>query len=201
VRHELLQEFLEDEINVATFKSEMASEVARHKLWGFSGFSGFSGQMFFDMLVSSADSDDDMDLSELLREVFTAPGDHESAATKIREFEDYVAQLRARAEDPNSAPSAGFIPYFVSYFWQLQEPDAYPIYYKSIRRVFSDLAIWEASGDLAEDYIEFWELNEEIREAIESHANENTYLWTVERMCLFWFNRDEIEEGGGNRGV
>lgn len=42
----------------------MASEVAAHKLWGFSGF---SGQMFFNMLVSSADPEDDTNLAALLR--------------------------------------------------------------------------------------------------------------------------------------
>lgn len=190
IRRKLLREFLDGESDVTTFKGEMASEVAGHRLWGFSGF---SGQMFFNMLVSSADPDDDTDFTRLLREVLTAPDGNEAAATKIRELEDYVEQRRTRVEDPNSAPSAGFIPYFVSYFWQLQEPDTYPIYYKSIRRVFSDLAIWEPSGDLAEDYVAFWELNEEIREAIESHAGDDVHLWTIERLCLFWLNRDEID--------
>lgn len=170
----------------------MASEVGSHKLWGFSGF---SGQMFFNMLVSSADPNDDPNLDSLLREVLEAPNDREAAATQIRQFEDYVEQLKDRAEDANSAPSVGFIPYFVSYFWQLQEPDVYPIYYKSIRRAMSDLAIWEPSGEIAEDYLEFWDLNEEIREVVESHTDNEIHLWTIERMCLFWLNRDEIDSG------
>jgi len=162
----------------------------------------YRDERFFNMLVSAADPDDDPDLATLLRDVFAAPEEYESAAAKIRKLEDYVERLRARAEDPNSAPSAGFIPYFVSYFWQFQGPDTYPIYYKSIRRVFSDLAIWEPSGDLAEDYVEFWKLNEEIREAIEDHTGEDIHLWSIERLCLFWPNRDEIEgddepTGGG----
>lgn len=191
VRQELLQEFLDGELDVTTFKKRMASEVGSHKLWGFSGF---SGQMFFNMLVSSADPDDDTDTATLLREVLAAPDGREAAVAKIRKLEEYVTELKARAEDPNSAPSAGFIPYFVSYFWQLQGPDTYPIYYKSIRRVFSDLAIWEPSGDLAEDYVEFWELNGEIREILESHTDDDIHLWTIERLCLYWPNRSEIEE-------
>jgi len=191
IRQELLQEFLDGQLDVTTFKSRMASEVGSHKLWGFSGF---SGQMFFNMLVSSADPEDDTNLAALLREVLAAPDGHASAAAKIRKLEEYVTRLKARAEDPNTAPSSGFIPYFVSYFWQLQDPNAYPIYYKSIRRVFSDLAIWEPSGDLAEDYVEFWELNEEIREIVESHSGEEIHLWTIERLCLYWLNRDKIED-------
>ena len=192
IRQELLQRFLEGELDTTMFKSEMATEVGRHKLWGFSGF---SGQMFFNMLVSSAAPDEDQDLSGLLREVFAAPGSREAAAEQIRQLEEYVKKLKGRAEDPNSAPSVGFIPYFISYFWQLQEPDTYPIYYKSIRRTMSDLAIWEPSGNIAEDYLEFWELNEEIREVVEDHTGDEIHLWTIERMCLFWLGRDNIDTG------
>ncbi|WP_160134458.1 hypothetical protein [Halococcus salsus] len=199
IRQKLLQAFLDGETDIMEFKRKMASEVGRHKLWGFSGF---SGQMFFNTLVSSADLDD-ADLDELLREVFTAPNDKASAASKIRKLERYVKRLRSQIDDLNSAPSAGFIPYFVSYFWQLQDPNKYQIYYKSIRRAFSDLAIWDPSDNLAEDYVEFWDLNEEIRELIESYSNEEVHLWTIERMCLFWLNRDEVSDGatdedGGN---
>ena len=189
VRQELLQDFLNGELDLTSFKSEMGSEVGSHKLWGFSGF---SGQMFFNMLVSATGSDAESDLSELLREVFTAPESYEAGAAKIRKLEEYVTKLKAQAEDPGSAPSAGFVPYFVSYFWQLQDPNRYPMYYKSIRDALSDLNIWEPSGDYAEDYVEFWKLNEELREAIESHTGEEVHLWGIERLCLYWLSKDQV---------
>lgn len=189
VRRDLLQNFLNGNLDLTTFKQEMDSECTQYKLWGFSGF---SGQMFFNMLVSSADPDDQPVLSSLLREVLVAPEDQEEAAEQIHRLKEYVEQLRSRADNPRSAPSKGYIPYFLSYFWQLQEPDRYPIYYKSIRRALSDLAIWESSGDLADDYIEFWKLNEEIRTVLEDHTGEDIHLWTIERMCLFWLSRDKL---------
>ncbi|ODR80030.1 hypothetical protein BG842_02900 [Haladaptatus sp. W1] len=191
IRQKLLQDFLSEEIGVTELKNKMASEVGSHKLWGFSGF---SGQMFFNMLVSTAETDGGTDLSELLRDVLAAPAGREEVAEQIKQLGEYVEQLKIRAEDRNSVPSPGYIPYFVSYFWQLQNPNTYPIYYTSIRRAMSDLAIWEPSGDLAEDYLEFWELNEEIRDTIENHTGEEIHLWTIERMCLFWLNRTELSE-------
>lgn len=191
VRQDLLQNFLDGELDLTTFKQEMDSECTQYKLWGFSGF---SGQMFFNMLVSSADPDDQPVLPSLLREVLVAPEDHEEAVEHISRLTEYVEQLRSRADNPRSAPSKGYILYFLSYFWQLQEPDRYPIYYKSIRRTLSDLAIWEPSGELADDYIEFWDLNEEIRTVLENHTDDDIHLWTIERMCLFWLSRDTITD-------
>ncbi|OYR83002.1 hypothetical protein DJ71_10995, partial [Halorubrum sp. E3] len=97
-------------------------------------------------------------------------------------------------DNVQKAPHAGSIPYFLSYFWQLQEPDSFPIYYKSIRDALSDLDIWEPSGDLAEDYVEFWELNEEIRETIEDHTGKEIHLWGIERLCLYWLNKEQIDK-------
>ncbi|WP_139135997.1 hypothetical protein, partial [Haladaptatus sp. W1] len=72
IRQKLLQDFLSEEIGVTELKNKMASEVGSHKLWGFSGF---SGQMFFNMLVSTAETDGGTDLSELLRDVLAAPAE------------------------------------------------------------------------------------------------------------------------------
>lgn len=197
VRREMLRDFLDGETALATFKREMDSECTSHRLWGFSGF---SGQMFFNMLVSSAGVEDDPELAALLREVLPAPESRESAADRIQQLEAHVERIQSGVEDARTAPNPGFIPYFLSYFWQLQEPDTYPIYYKSIRRALSDLAIWDPSGDLAEDYLEFWRLNEEIRDVLEDHADRDIHLWTIERMFLFWLNRDEIADSGEDSG-
>lgn len=190
IRQELLQEFLDGELDLSTFKSEMASEAGRHKLWGFSGT---SGGMFFNLLVASTQYVEG-DLTPLLRDVLTSPESKEEAVKKIQTLEEHVERIRSRSDDLRSAPAAGNIPYFISYFWQLQDPDRYPIYYKSIRRALSDLSIWEPTGNHGEDYVEFWEINEEIREAIAHHTGDDIHLWSVERLCLYWLSKDEVRE-------
>ncbi|WP_136689099.1 hypothetical protein [Halorhabdus amylolytica] len=197
VRREMLQDFLDGKTDLTTFKQEMDSECSSHKLWGFSGF---SGQMFFNMLVSSVDTEGKSDLAVLLRKVLPAPESEEKAADRIQQLKVHVEEVKSGVEDARKAPNSGFIPYFLSYFWQLQEPDTYPIYYKSIRRALSDLAIWDPSDDIAEGYLYFWRLNEEIRDVLENHADREINLWTIERMFLFWLNRDEIARSGENTG-
>ena len=83
------------------------------------------------------------ELADLLRTVLQEPRNESEIEAQIRTLEQYVEELRADVNDLRSAPRLGSIPYFLSYFWQLQNPDTYPVYYTSMRRALSDLAIWE----------------------------------------------------------
>ncbi|WP_170964408.1 McrB family protein [Natronomonas salsuginis] len=191
VRRRFLQEFLDGEMGAEDLRSEMASESGQHKLWGYSGT---SGGMFFNMLLSAAESEDDIDLQGVLREVLVAPGDGETALEYSQQLEEVVEELRARVANPQQAPQTGYIPYFLSYFWQLQEPDTYPIYYRSMRDALRDIGEWTPSGDIAKDYVAFWELNEEIRSVLDDHAEREIHLWTIERMFLFWNSREDLTD-------
>jgi 5-methylcytosine-specific restriction protein B len=189
IRQELLNDFLEEQTDLTTFKRRMNEECASNKLWGFSGF---SGMMFFNMLESASEVDDETELSTLLREILAPPDSHDTARSRLQHLIEYVNQLRAALDESQSAPAVGHVPYFVSYFWQLHDPDTYPIYYSSMRDALANLEIWTPSGDHPSDYAEFWELNEEIRDVLESHTGEHIHLWDIERLCLFWLNRDAV---------
>lgn len=189
IRQDVLDDFLEERTDLTTFKNRMNEESASNKLWGFSGF---SGMMFFHNLESAAAVDDGTDLSTILREVLASPSDQDTARSRLQQFVEYVNRLRSTLDEGDSAPAVGYVPYFVSYFWQLQEPDTYPIYYSSMRDALADLDIWTPSGEHPDDYIEFWKLNEEIRDVLESHTQQEIHLWDIERLCLFWLNRDAV---------
>lgn len=153
IRKNILQDFLNGKSDLETFQSDMVTQAANTKLWGFSG----GGGRFFNQLIASADLHDEIDLEHLLQKILAEPGEPETAADCINELGDFVEHVRPQIENIYEAPQAGFVPYFLSYFWQLHEPDTYPIYYKSMRDALADLDVWEPSGDLAEDYLEFWE--------------------------------------------
>ncbi|MFC7027852.1 hypothetical protein ACFQH8_10855 [Halomicroarcula sp. GCM10025710] len=148
--------------------------------------------MFFNMLESASEVDEETEPSTILREVLTPPEDHDTARSCLQDLVEYVNQLRSALDEGQSAPAVGHVPYFVSYFWQLHDPDTYPIYYTSMRDALANLEIWTPSGDHPNDYVEFWELNEEIRDVLESHTGEQIHLWDIERLCLFWLNRDAV---------
>ncbi len=188
IRREILQNFLDGEDDLETFQHEMTTQAANSKLWGFSG----GGGRFFNQLVAASNFDEDTDLALLLREILHEPEDSDTATEYINELVDFVENLRTRVENIRQAPQSGFVPYFLSYFWQLQDPDRYPIYYKSMRDAFGQLDIWQPTGESATDYAEFWELNEDIRSTLGDHTSREIHLWDIERLCLYSNSREDL---------
>ena len=191
VLRELIDDFLAEEIPIEEFKSEIDGQNKRFPYWGFKGM---NGMMFFNMLYNSAETTRKSELVQLLRRVIQPPADQAEAKEKIRSLEGFVEGLRNEADDLRSAPRLGSIPYFLSYFWQVREPDEYPIYYTSMVNALSDLAIWEPSDDLADSYTEFWELNEEMRDRLATYTDREIHLWTIEHVFWYWQQRDEFED-------
>lgn len=186
---EMLNEFFNGDFELHEFKSEIDGQNKRHRLWGFKGM---NGMMFFNMLYNSAGESRE-ELADLLRSVLKSPSTESEIETKIRELEQFVKGLREEADDLRSAPRLGSIPYYISYFWQLQNPDTYPVYYTSFRNGLSDLAIWEPPSDLVDTYLEFLALNKQIRDILSDHADKEIHLWEIEHAFYYWQNREESE--------
>jgi hypothetical protein len=191
VLRELIAEFTSDERSLDEFKSEIDGQNKRFPYWGFKGM---NGMMFFNMLYNSSGEGRQDELADLLRDVVQPPSDDEETKEKIRMLEGFVERLRNEADDLRKAPRHGSIPYFLSYFWQVSAPDELPIYYTSMVNALSDLAIWEPNDDLAESYVEFRKLNEEMREALAEYTDRDIHLWTVEHVLWYWQQRDEFDE-------
>ena len=194
---ELVNKFVSGDLPLPEFKSDIDSQNKQFPYWGFKGM---NGMMFFNMINNSAGPERQDELADLLRRSIQPPEDQADAKDKIRAVEGFVEQLRNEADDLRKAPRHGSIPYFLSYFWQISNPDRYPIYYTSMVNALSDLAIWEPSDDLGDSYAEFWELNEEMREALVDYTNRDIHLWTVEHVFWYWQQRDEFEEETGSAG-
>lgn len=191
VLRDLIEDFLDGDRPHSDFKSEIDGQNKRFPHWGFKGM---NGMMFFNMLYSSTGEERQDELADLLRSLIQPPADRSEAKEKIRSLEGFVERLRNEADDLRKAPRPGSIPYFLSYFWQVHEPDRHPIYYTSMVNALSDLAIWEPAGDLADSYAEFWNLNEEMRDALAEHTGREIHLWTVEHVFWYWQQRDEFDD-------
>jgi len=190
-RFDLLSQFLEGEIDAESLRAEMAGMAQSNKLWGFSGW---GGAVFFDYLLKSVRKSGDVDIDSLLRETLKPPEGHDAAREKITNLERVVGTLREADLEMANLPRKGDVPYFLSYFWQLDEPDEYPIYYKSMRNVFEEMDIWTESEDLGESYVDFWQINEDIRTILESETSRDIHLWEIERLCLFIENMNAKEQ-------
>jgi hypothetical protein len=99
---------------------------------------------------------DEDDLTVHLREVLPVPESREEAAERINEHATLARTYRNNSIDakPRYKPSM----FFLSYFWHLQAPREYPVFYVTTERYLGDQGLFEQDGEYGEDYVEFIEV-------------------------------------------
>jgi len=124
----LLTDYLRSSLSTADFKRQIDSINKQNSLWGFSGI---KGQMFFNMVVKTAE--DGAELDDQLRSAIQNPGNEENAIALLRNFKGYVTRIGQQfidgGGDPHSKPKSTSVSFFLSYFWQIHRRDVWPVYY------------------------------------------------------------------------
>jgi len=177
---EMIRQFVEGEINIFEFRTNVDSFNKRNNLWGFTAT---KGQMFFNQLVKYSETKIEK-LSGLLKECISKPNDLKDASLKIETLENYCLSIFSNAKDKRKAPNPGSVCYFLSYFWQIQDHMKWPILYSSLKISFAELGIWEEKPTQKETYIYFFQLNEEIKEVFRNHSKKDISHWDAEH--AFW---------------
>jgi len=180
----LVEQYLSGHHALEAFKWEINAFNMRNKGWGFLGP---NGQLFFNMLMNAAP--DAAECDREIRAVIKMPADEDSARNHIRRFEAFVRSLRQARKSvegtTRGCPKVGSIPFFLSYFWQIQDRKVWPIYYTNAVTSMVDLGLWQPTGDLAEDYITFKHLYEELAQLFTTASGKPFDLYSVEH--VFWF--------------
>lgn len=179
-----VQAFLTGSMSLAEFKPEIDSINKQNALWGFSGI---KGQMFFNLLYNAC-----IDVAELTAELSAAivtPDSEDMAKSRMRNFASYVRRIGdAYVEGGGSKharPKLSSIPFFLSYFWQIQSPQRWPVYFTNSVQVLTDLNLYQQNEDLAEAYIEYTRLHVELQSVFSCAANRPFTLYDVEH--VWWY--------------
>ena len=177
-------QFLHGQLPLAEFKSTVDSLNKRHELWGFKGI---KGQMFFNMLVNVSDDIDECD--QELKAAISVPENDQIASSRIKTFASYVNRLRESWFDSGNsrrgAPQLGSVLFFLTYFWQIQDRDSWPVYYTTAVNTLSDLNIWQATGNLSDDYVSFKRLNHLLAGIFSKRSGRSFDLYGVEHVLYF----------------
>jgi len=183
----IISSFLNDDINAYEFKTSLDSYNKRNNFWGFTAT---KGQMFFNQLTKANEQSIDK-LSAILKQTIAEPRDFEDALTKIEALEKFVRNIFDKAKDRRKAPKPGSVGYFLSYFWQIHNNQKWPIIYTSLTTAFAEIGIWENHQTQKDDYEFFYNLNEEVKAVLKTHAKRNISNWEVEHS--FWhFTRKPV---------
>jgi hypothetical protein len=203
----LVQSYLDGGADLTTFRSKIDSLNKRNQFWGFKGI---KGQMFFNMVVNVAD--DAQECDQEIKSAIVLPANEQLASSRMKTFASYVQRLGEQwvsaGNTRHGCPKPGSIPFFLSYFWQVQDRDMWPVYYTSSVNAMADLNLWQPSGELADDYVAYKRLHEELAQLFAADAGRVFHLYDVEH--VFWFKGgnpykaahvDEAPEAEDARGL
>ncbi len=118
----LLKSYFEGHLALPGFRSTVDSLNKRNQLWGFKGI---KGQMFFNMIVNTAD--DIAECDQELKSALVFPENEQIASSRIKTFTSFVKRLGDQwvesGNDRRGTPKLSSILFFLSYFWQIQDRD------------------------------------------------------------------------------
>ncbi len=198
----LVEGYFGGKVQLADFKSKIDGINKQHTNWGFRGI---KGQMFFNMIVNTAANPDECDHE--LKAVLPVPSNEQMAKSRLRNFASYVKRIGDKHVEEGGSkhgrPKVSSVPYFVSYFWQIQDRKLWPVFYTNSVQVMDDLNLWRPSGDIAEDYILFKHIHEELAILFTEKSGKPFDLYIVEH--VFWFQGgnpyDAAKEHGRSEGL
>ena len=167
-----LHQFLDGAADIATFRTSVDSLSKSHGWFGFRG----TGQMFFNQLVKAADLED---LPAALKAALPEPADEEEAKSKLEVFQEAVDRARDRAETTGATkPGRGRINFFISFFWELVDREAWPTFFPNSRNVLEEHGLLDTSQPQPDLYIAYRQRLMELKETLA------TTTWGVEH--LLW---------------
>lgn len=179
----LLEGYLSGKVLLADFKSQIDGINKRHEHWGFKGI---KGQMFFNMIVNTATNVAECD--QELKAALAMPSGEEIAKSRIRTLASFVKRIGEEHLDKGGTkygrPKIGSVPFFVSYFWQIQDWRVWPVFYTNSVQIMDSLNLWRPTSDMAEDYIQFKHIHEELAKLFTEASGRPFDLYEVEH--VFW---------------
>ena len=180
----LLADYLSGKVPLDIFKPKNDGINKEHRRWGFQGI---KGQMFFNLVVNGSGNAAECDKE--LKAAIAVPGDEDAARNQINTFASYVRRIGDEhvkaGGSKQGRPKPSSIPFFLSYFWQVQDRQTWPIYYTNAVKTMNALRIWQPGSDLAENYIAFKHLYEELAQKFAVASGKPFGLYDVEH--VFWF--------------
>lgn len=171
--HDIVARLLGGDLTAAEFKAEMDSFGRQTK---YGGFQGIAGQMFLNTLVNAGAPDEAV---AAFQAALPAPKDEQDCQHKFADFFAFVEEARERANEGGTAvPAYGYAPYFLSFFWEAEDRNGWPIYYPNSRATLAAHGLFTETGPLPDRYLRFREAIFLLREEL------GTNTWGVE--VLLW---------------
>jgi len=178
-------DFLNGKLPLIDFKEKSETMSRTHPYWGFKGF---SGQMQLNQYVNNIE---DSAKERRLKDALELPKTLDEAVSKINALAEYLKELKTKTDNPRSIPRINQS-FMLSYFWELQDPELYPVFYGSAKNVLENLGFDFTSQETEGiEYKYFAEICYAIRAFFEGKKGikERNYTWYVEHILWYQFRK------------
>lgn len=177
----MLDRFLRAQTGFIQFATESQDFAFAEPHWGFKGFA----QMQLNQYAKIARAADLVDDAErVLRSAFAAPADRDGARESLREVVELTQRFVGEADRLGMGkPAPGRVPLVVSYFWEAQDRDQWPIGYRASKETLEAHELYREHRDPAQSYLD-------LRSAILELGRElGGDVWDIE--ALLWLLRPQ----------
>lgn len=171
----LLDDFLAGSVTLEELRAQYDRKT--RKEWDYFGFKGFGGAMFLNMIVKYLP--EEAGAADVLRAVLPKPADEAAAKAQLEQLRGFLRRYRDEGLLTESQAAEANIPFFLSAWWHVQEPEAWPPYYASVRTVFANAGAFEQGGDLIASYFDFRGTFTALRDAL------GLDTWGLEALCAW----------------
>jgi hypothetical protein len=185
----LFDEFLRGEVDIVEFRNRNNGLNKQQPLWGFDGF---VGGMHFNKLLKAAP--DESELEEKLRDVIRPPENGPEAHETIDGFAEYTQRLKENDLDSDPFPKSTI--FFLSYFWHIQQPDEWPLYYPTTEQYLKEQGLFEMEESYGASYVDFIETMDDLREKASTWLETPVAYQDVSN-AIYWqkeWDESEIDE-------
>lgn len=176
----IIHNFMKGDFDINDFKTALDSYNKHNNLWGFTAK---LGQMYFNQIIKSNESNLEK-LSTMLKELITEPKNIRDALSKIEVLEKHTLAIYTKSRDKHNAPYPGAVGFFLSYFWQIYNPQKWPILYGTLINSFRELGIWEDQNSQRDTYEHYYSVYNDIKKTVEDASGRKVSYWELEH--AFW---------------
>lgn len=148
---ELLDQFLRGDIDVEKLRADFDRKGRGE--WQEFGLGGPGGGMVLNKLVKHIP--DRANLETRLRSLLVVPANDAVALERLRGFRDYLTGLAATSVTTALTGDVSRIPFFVSFWWHIQDRATWPIFYPSSRDALTETGALPAAKDSVDHYLAF----------------------------------------------
>lgn len=187
----LLERFLAGGIGLEQFRATFDRRTRTD--WDAFALKGASGAMFLNALAKHAEHP--VTLARRLRSTLRVPGSVGAVGAQLAEFTAAVAPPSLALDGgggghaESSATQPGHAVFFVTMCWHLQDPDQWPGFQPSSRKVLhAEEELFTPGGDPVIDYLRFRESFLSLAAALA------LTVWQLEHLC-WWHARRSPEAG------